>query len=174
MHKQTLILLKGHPGTGKSTLAAALAQRLHWPLIDKDDIKDHTYTLLQGNELAYKIMWQITGHQLEIGLSLVVDSPLAYPVLYATGQELAASYGARLWVIETTLPEEVWRTRLEARCQEQQPHRITSWDAMQQSLINYADCWRFPIAAQEHLLVDTSEPVDQVVQSIIDHLSSTL
>lgn len=33
-------MCKGHPGTGKSTLASALAQRLAWPLIDKDDARD--------------------------------------------------------------------------------------------------------------------------------------
>ena len=62
---QTLLLLKGHPATGKSALAHALAQRLAWPLIDKDDIKDYLYTLPQGNALSYKIMWHIVRHQLQ-------------------------------------------------------------------------------------------------------------
>ncbi len=173
MRKQTLILFKGHPGTGKSTLAVALARALHWPLIDKDDIKDFIYALPGGNVLAYEIMWQIARRQLEVGVSVIVDSPLSYPTSYATGQELVATYGARLLVIETTLAENLWYARLEARRQQQQTHRIASWDAMQQALIAYADSWRFPIASQKHLLVDTSKPVDQLVQSIIDHLTQT-
>jgi energy-coupling factor transporter ATP-binding protein EcfA2 len=53
-----LLALKGPPGCGKSTLAAALSQRLGWPLIDKDDVKD----LLDGKAadaggLAYEIMF---------------------------------------------------------------------------------------------------------------------
>ena len=42
--KPILVLMKGHPGSGKSTLAQALARKLKWPLIDKDDIRDCTWT----------------------------------------------------------------------------------------------------------------------------------
>ncbi len=37
---KVLILFKGHPGVGKSTVAQALALRLQCPLIDKDDARD--------------------------------------------------------------------------------------------------------------------------------------
>ena len=39
--KDLWLALKGHPATGKSVVAEALARRLRWPLIDKDDAKDH-------------------------------------------------------------------------------------------------------------------------------------
>ena len=172
MRKQTLLLLKGHPGTGKSTLAAALARQLGWPLVDKDDIKDYIYHLPQGNVLAYEIMWQLTRRQLEIGLSVVVDSPLSYPISYATGQELAAAYGVRLLVIETRLPEDAWRARLELRSQQPQTHRVASWAAMQQALRDYAGCWRYSIAPEEHYVIDSSQAVDQLVQSIVTYLDT--
>ena len=38
--ERILILFKGHPGVGKSTVAQALASRLQCPLIDKDDARD--------------------------------------------------------------------------------------------------------------------------------------
>ena len=40
-----LILFKGHPGVGKSSLARALAVRLRCPIIDKDDARDCLSTL---------------------------------------------------------------------------------------------------------------------------------
>jgi predicted kinase len=38
--KQVLLLLKGHPATGKSALARRLATTLRWPVVDKDDARD--------------------------------------------------------------------------------------------------------------------------------------
>lgn len=170
VYRQTLLLLKGHPATGKSTLAAALARRLAWPLIDKDAIKDHTYQLPQGNVLAYEIMWQVVRQQLMIGLSVVVDSPLSYPLAYATGQELASEYAARLLVVETSLAPELWQLRLDQRLQEPPTHRVSGWANMQQLLADYAGSWSYAIDPEEHLLVDSAQPVEQTVQSIIDHL----
>ena len=88
-NSQFLLCLKGHPGTGKSTLAQSLCRHLRWPLIDKDDIKDHTWDLAEGNALSYAILWQIVETQLRNGLSVIVDSPFARPHLYETAQQLA-------------------------------------------------------------------------------------
>jgi predicted kinase len=169
-HRQTLLLLKGHPATGKSTLAVALARRLAWPLIDKDAIKDHTYQLPQGNVLAYQIRWQVVRLQLTIGLSVVVDSPLSYPIAYATGQELAREFGARLLVVETSLAPEVWQIRLDQRLQEPPTHRVSGWANMQRLLTDYAGSWSYAIDPNEHFLVDSAQPVEQVVQTIVNHL----
>ena len=169
-HKQTLLLLKGHPATGKSTLAKALSRRLAWPLIDKDDIKDHVYQLSDGGRLAYEIMWQIVRRQLENGLSVIVDSPLSYPTSYATGKEFATSYESCLLVVETKLANEPWKIRLDERLQQQQTHRTAGSVAMQKLLTNYAGSWLYPIAPEHHLVVDTAQPVEQLAQSIIYHL----
>jgi replication-associated recombination protein RarA len=37
---QMVILMKGHPGVGKSSIAICMAQLLQAPLIDKDDARD--------------------------------------------------------------------------------------------------------------------------------------
>jgi predicted kinase len=163
-------MLKGHPATGKSTLALALARRLAWPLIDKDDIKDYTYQLPQGNLLAYDIMWQLTRQQLEVGLSVVVDSPLSYQKTYATGQALAKEYGARIFVVETALAEAHWQQRLDQRLHEPPNHRVAGWENMQKLLDFYDSSWRFPIAPEHHLVVDTNQSVEQNVQQVIERL----
>jgi predicted kinase len=173
-HKLTLLLFKGHPATGKSTLAKALAQRLGWPLIDKDDIKDHLYRLPNTNSghLSYEILWQIVNHQLALGLSVIADTTLSYPQSYAKGAELAAAHGARVVVVETQLAEQPWRARLEARRDQPTTHRTTGWDAMQTLLAEYDGSWQYPIAPEHHLIVDTSLPTAQLVQSIVDFLET--
>ncbi len=167
-----LIAMKGHPATGKSTLAEALAQSLKWPLLDKDDIKDHTLGLPHDNELAYAILWQMVATQLRLGVSLIVDSPFAYPVLYAKAQALAEAYGARLLVMETQLNETIWRQRLEERSSAESTHKIRGWDAMQAQLIKYNGCWRYPIEAEQHLLVNTEESLDVLMRIVQNKLSN--
>ena len=102
-------------GHRQERVAWRLARLLRCPLIDKDDVKDYTLSLPDGNALAYAIMWQVAGTQLALGLDVVVDSPLSYPVGYEQAQELAAAHGARLWVVETWLDEAEWRRRLDSR-----------------------------------------------------------
>ena len=166
-----LIAMKGHPATGKSTLAEALARSLKWPLLDKDDIKDHTLGLPNDNELAYAILWQMVATQLRLGVSLIVDSPLAYPALYANAQALVAEHGARLLVVETQLDEPIWRQRLEARSSTASKHKIRGWERMEAQLDTYNNCWRYPIDPAYHLLVDTAEPLDALLHRVRQRLA---
>jgi predicted kinase len=168
-----LFAMKGHPATGKSVVAHALAQRLRIPLIDKDDIKDVVLGLPDANGLAYDAMWQIAGTQLALGLSVVADSPLSYPVGYIQACEIATRHAARLLVVETMLPEAEWRRRLDARDPADSTHKICGWEAMQAMLRHYDGCWRYPIAPEHHLLLDTTAPAAVAVQRILDRLAMT-
>jgi predicted kinase len=169
--RSCLILLKGHPATGKSTLARALARRLRWPLIDKDDVKDFIADLPGGNGLAYEVAWRVVSTQLSLGISVIVDTPLSYPISYETGCALAQAYGARFLVVETILNEEAWRQRLESReLPAESQHKIHSWASMQTLLAHYDGCWRYPIDPAHHLRVDTAVEVEQLVDLILKEL----
>jgi len=124
-----LIAMKGHPATGKSTLAQALARQQRWPLIDKDDVKDHTANVPGGNVLAYDILWQVVETQLRLGMSVIADSPLSYPLSYETVQH--------------------------------------SWADMQALLARYDGCWNYEIAPEQHILLDSSQPVEQLVEAVL-------
>ncbi|MFZ1768433.1 MAG: AAA family ATPase [Caldilinea sp.] len=162
-----LIAMKGHPATGKSAVAHALAQRLHIPLLDKDDVKDVILDLPGANDLAYAVMWQIAETQLALGLSVIAVSPLSYPSGYACACEIAARQRANFLVVETVLAEIVWRRRLDARVPGYSTHKISGWEAMQAMLRRYDGCWQYPIAAEHHLVIDTAQPIAASVQSII-------
>jgi predicted kinase len=167
-----LLVMKGHPATGKSELAYRLARRLRCPLIDKDDVKDYTLSLPDGNVLAYAIMWQVAGTQLALGLDVVVDSPLSYPIGYTQARELAARHAARLWVIETQLDEAEWRRRLDARPPEASTHKMRGWAAMQELLRQYDGCWQYPIAPEHHIVVDTALPVEELLRDVLARIRS--
>jgi len=162
--------MKGHPATGKSAVAEMLARRLGWPLIDKDDAKDHILGLPEDNRRAYHIMWAVAGTQLRLGLNAIAVSPLAYPAEYASARRLAERYGARLLVVETVLAEAIWRRRLDARRPSDSTHKISGWEAMQAMLRQYDGCWQYPIAPAHHLIVDTSQPTSRSFQTILHRL----
>lgn len=158
--------MKGHPATGKSTLARALAQILCWPLLDKDDIKDHTLAAPGGNELAYAILWQVVATQLALGLSVIADSPLSYPIGYDMARKVVCRYGGRLLVVETSLADDEWRRRLEVRSPAESAHKTRGWAAMQALLRRYDGCWQYPIAPEHHLVVDMSRPLAEIVAQV--------
>lgn len=93
----TVVLCKGHPCTGKSTLATHLASILHWPVCDKDDAKDCLAALVArtqlddatANQVSYDIMFAVAATQLRGGMSVIVDSPCARRPLYDRAQTLA-------------------------------------------------------------------------------------
>ncbi|HRW08704.1 MAG TPA: AAA family ATPase [Caldilineaceae bacterium] len=165
-----LVALKGHPATGKSTLATALARRWKWPLLDKDDIKDHTLEFPDANDRAYAILWQMVATQLQLGVSVIVDSPLAYPYLYERAKQVAAVAQAQLLVVETRLDETHWRQRLEERSPTASTHKIRGWVRMQEQLGRYNGCWRYAIAPEHHLLINTAQPLDDLVAVVQQRL----
>jgi len=132
----TLLLMKGHPGTGKSTLARELARRLRWPLVDKDDARD-ALSALPGahaadlNALSYAVMWNGARTQLRAGLSVVVDCPLARRALFEAGRGLAGEWGASVAVVECEARDErVWREWLGERAASDPAacsHKPQSW-----------------------------------------------
>lgn len=141
-----LIVMKGHPGCGKSTVSRALARALRCPVVDKDDVRDctmelecpcvlactcwsssvvrsrssdgalHKFTSNKLNTLSYVVMWRVVETQLDLGIDVIVDCPLAREGLFQKAVALAHKFDYTLVVVEC-LPgdKEEWRSRLETR-----------------------------------------------------------
>jgi predicted kinase len=156
-----LVALHGLAGSGKSTLARALSRILHWPLIDKDDIRDALPDdLPQVGMLAYTIFWNIVRRQVRQGLSVIADSPLSFAISHAAATAIAQEAGATLAVIRCFCSDESeWARRIEARKKLDLPaHHQTDWQRFQSVRATFQD---FTLAAPV-LAVDTTCALDEI------------
>src|ERR1700694_252099 len=109
MHNgSTLIVMRGFPGTGKSTIARAIATALHAPLIDRDILRQKAVDIFgdlpQVGRFSYELMFALTAEQLSLGLSVVVDTPLTYRRTFEQSKELARTFDIPMLVVHCQCP----------------------------------------------------------------------
>ena len=161
----TFIVMRGFPGTGKSTIARLLAAALHASLIDRDIIRQtavHVFgELPQVGQFSYELMFALAHEQLSLGLSVVVDTPLTYRTTYEQCKELAKEFQTPMLVVHCQCPPEVQKRRLEGRKGNVSAFQITSWDEWEQ--------WksRFEEYEDGGCTIDTSKPMDDSLVNVM-------
>jgi predicted kinase len=157
-----LIIFAGLPGTGKSSLARAVARELKAVYLDKDTIKDRAMALAvqmkldQANQLAgalsYELLVDLARDNLTLDLSVVLDSPAAYQVFREKVKQLARSLKVNLRLIECICTDEkLLRQRIEGRGGNFPDYRTRDWSTYQR------DRARFEQITDRRLIVDTAE-----------------
>ena len=176
------VVLKGHPCTGKSTLANDLARRLRCPLLDKDDIKSVLHgdpsVVEDANGLSLRILWSVLRTQLSKGLTCVVDTTLSKASHLNEVKQASDACSAKLLVVECFMSDQrVWRLRLEKRVAREQndgssfanDHKPQSWEELQSLLSSYSGSFEYnpiELGADAYLKLDTSA-VDLEMQAML-------
>lgn len=83
MNQRTLIVINGHPGAGKTTLARQLSEKYRIPYVSKDAIKEHIFGALGSQDkawslkvsaAAHRIMDDMINQTLDAGGSIIIES----------------------------------------------------------------------------------------------------
>ena len=160
--------MRGYPGTGKSTIARAIAAALHAPLIDRDILRQKAVDIFGDvphvGRFSYELMFALAEEQLSLGLSVVMDTPLTYRTTYEQAKELARISHAPMLVVHCQCPPEVQKRRLEGRVGKVSEFQITSWEEWMQ--------WkpRFEDFDDEGCIIDTSNPLDDSLAKVMHTL----
>jgi predicted kinase len=168
--RQFLLQMAGLTGTGKSTLAQAIAAQTSAVVVDKDVIMAGALRAgiepARAGAVAYEIGWELAKFHLAAGNSVILDNPAAFVAIRSSGMKLAKQTRAKYRIIECRVPDRgEQEQRLQAR---QQRHKLqpTALDGVD---IEYRREGTAPLE-EPHLTVDTTRPQFECLKLALSYL----
>jgi len=148
-----LIILRGLPGTGKTTLARQLATSLQAMHLRIDTIEQtlrrQLPTLSDIGPLGYQIAQAIAVDNLRLGQRVIADSVNPIEHTRMAWHDCARQAG-KPWVdiLLVCSDQRVHRHRIETRTADIPGHILPDWPAVRQRTFEPCDkdCWRFDTA----------------------------
>lgn len=178
-----LLVVRGVSGTGKSTVAAAIAERFACERLQTDQIRaqmtpptDSAADASGHNEgrysweqrlRVYEAMFETAQQALERGESVILDATFLTHRLQQEALDLAARCQATPWIVNCTCPAATAQQRIAARigC-----GGASFSEAQVETHVRQLAEQQLPLSAMPQHTVDTTLPVSDVVGQIIDQL----
>ena len=125
-----LLVVSGHPGSGKTTIARQLAGALGWPLVSRDDFKellfdhvgigDREWSKTLGSA-SYELMDRTLGLLMETGAGVVAEANFSAAAARSL-RTLAQRWGYAALEVCCTAPAPLLVARFSRRAHEGQRH----------------------------------------------------
>ena len=166
--RPVLIVFSGFPGTGKSTIARKLAERIAavWLRIDtiEQAIRDSGAVAGQLDDAGYRAAYGVAADNLRLGLSVVADCVNDCMLARDAWKDVGLRAGARIVEIESICTDSAeHRRRVEGRASEVHGLDLPTW---RETIDRQYEPWD-----RDHLIIDTarSSP-DDCVATILEAL----
>jgi predicted kinase len=169
--------MAGLPGTGKSTIAEVIGNRLGYAVLSVDPIESAILSAGIDSDqptglAAYLVAEAIADAALGNGQSIIVDAVNAVDPAREQWVELAEKHGEKLKFIEVVCSDtDVHRERLEARDRNLAHLPDPTWHQVEQSLDEY-DEWTGPAASTPRVMLDSIRPLGELVDAALVFLDS--
>jgi predicted kinase len=164
-----LIAFGGLPGTGKTTIAQALARKLAAVYLRIDTLEQAL--IASGDAGAdigpagYLAAYAVAADNLRLGLTVVADSVNSLHITRSAWRNVAIETDVPILEVEVICSDAAThRQRVEGRNADIPGHMLPTWENV---LERQYDPWE-----SEHLIVDTANvSIEQAVETIVHRLS---
>jgi len=167
-----LIVFSGLPGTGKSTLAAAVGQHFGLPVLRMDDVLASAGSFLPPHPhgpaaAADLLLTNLADRYLDAGQSVILDSIAAEEATHGEWREMAAIYDARFAVIECVCSDPAThRDRLRTRGRHLPEQDEAVWAHVTQLRATFAP-W-----GPDALIIDAVHPIADNMRAVLVWLAN--
>jgi predicted kinase len=168
-----LIVFTGLPGTGKTSIAEAMARELGIPVFAKDWLEA---TLIRCElepidnsrglgSAGYELLTTLTEGQLRLGQSVILDSVASTLSIRAEWRALAQTYQAEWRVIECICSDEAaHRDRMKVR-----QRNIPGWYELDWSDVERVKAY-YALWDEERLILDALNPLEDNIAAALQYL----